>query len=130
MPNPAVARYRKVQLESAPPGRLLLERFDRLHADLAASRRAVAARDIPARGRAVGSALALLRQLEAAVGHGLGPELGHDRAEAYGRVRHHLLLGSLLLDPAHVDEAERRLHPVSDAFRRAILGSVGAPARG
>lgn len=126
MLNPAVARYRQVQLESTPPGRMLLERFDRLQADLAAARRAIAARDIPARGRAVGSALSLLRQLEAALGGGAAPEPVRDLAETCGQARHLLLLGSLMLDASRVGEAEQLLQPVCDAFRRAVDGPAAA----
>jgi flagellar protein FliS len=113
-------RYRAVQIESAPPPRVLLEIYRRLELDLQGARRCLAAQDLEGKARAVDHALALLGQLEAALDHALAPALCRDLAALYDFCKNRLLLASVRLDPAPLDEAERALAPIREAFRAVI----------
>jgi flagellar protein FliS len=120
MTRRATRQYRKVQLESAPPQRVLLEIYRRLDEDLQAARRCIAARDIQGKARAVDHALALLGQLEGALDHGLAPALCQDLAAAYAFCRNRMLLASVQLDPAPLSEIEQVLRPIREAFAQVI----------
>lgn len=120
MTRRAASHYRAVSLESAAPPRLVLEAFRRLDEDLRRLRRCLEARDVAGKARAADHALALLGELEGALDHAAAPPLARELATVYGFCRRQVVLASLQLEPAPLDEAERVLAPVREAFEAAF----------
>ena len=127
MSHRAARHYLKVQLESAPPQRLLLEVFRRLGRDLEDVRQCLSARDIPGKARAVDHALALLGQLEGALDHAAAPGLCRNLATVYAFCKSRLLLASIQLDAAPLYEIEQALGPIREAFEQVIDRPAAPP---
>lgn len=127
MTGRGASRYRKVQLESAPPPRVLLELLGRLEADLAQAARSLSARDIQGKARAVQRALAVLGELEAALDHEVAPELCRNLAGLYRYCSSRILLASVRLDPAPLAEVAAHLQPVREAFEEVVAAATPKP---
>lgn len=125
----ALDAYRKVQLASAPPRRLLQALYARLHADVEAARGALGGGDVPAAQRAADHALAILVVLESALDPAAAPRLCANLADVYRYAFTRILTASLERDAAPLADAERVLRPVSDAFCELIdEAPEGTPA--
>jgi flagellar protein FliS len=123
----AASLYRKVQVESASPPRILLEVYRRIGEDVQQARECMAARDFRGKGKAIDHALALFGQLEEALDHAAAPDLCRNLADAYAFCRGRLLLASARLDPRPLAEVDRVLGPIHEAFEKIIDKPVVVP---
>ncbi len=113
-------RIVKLQAESAPPRRVLLELYHRLDADLRHARACIEAGDVAGKAEAVDHAFAILGQLEVALDHGLAPDLCRNLAISYAFCKGRLLQASLEMETAPLDEAARVLSPIHEAFEQVV----------
>jgi flagellar protein FliS len=112
----AIRSYQVVSAESASPARLLDDLLARLLADCASARAAMAARDIPGRGQAIGHALAIVAELLAALDHAAAPELAANLASLWDFVAARLTTANVATDVAAVADAERVVGTLRHAF--------------
>jgi flagellar protein FliS len=112
----ALRSYRTVSAESAPPGRLLDELFNRLLRDCASAREAITTGDIAAKGQHIGHALAIVGELVAALDVDAAPELCANLAALYQYVIDKLSDANVrrVVQPVH--EAEKVITTLRDAF--------------
>jgi flagellar biosynthetic protein FliS len=116
----AASLYRRIQVESASPPRVLLEVFRRLVEDVQRARECIAARDIPGKARAVDHALALLGQLDGMLDHAVAPELCRQLAEAYAFCGKQLLLASASLDTGPLANVDVVIGAIRDGFGQLV----------
>lgn len=119
MYNRAANRYRTVSLNSATPQQMLTEVFHRLMKTLGEAERAIMARDIPAKGKAVNHALDLVNALAVSLDHDSAPELCQNLDRLYAFVGDRLLAASAELSLVPLKQAESVLVNLRDAFAEA-----------
>lgn len=111
--------YRTVDLESAPKGLILERLFDRFDRDVADARAAITAKDAVKKGAAIGHAMQIVCQFEAALDKAAAPELCANLAAVYNYVTKRLMAASVQMKTAPLDDVQRVMTPIADAFRQA-----------
>jgi flagellar protein FliS len=132
-PNPFANAYRQVgnqtAVASASPHRLIEMLFEGLMDALAQARGALRAGQIEVKGRALSRAARIVDEgLRAALDLRDGGELAADLHALYGYLTMRLTAANLRNDEALIDECQRLLSPLQDAWR-AIGPQVAAPTR-
>ena len=115
----AAAAYRRVYLESASPSRIVDELFCRLLSDCEEAAALMGAGDLSGKGSALGHALAIVDELSASLDAEAAPDLCGNLARLYDYVRGRLIAANLRLEPRLLDEAERVVRVLREAFHAA-----------
>ncbi|HET6317862.1 MAG TPA: flagellar export chaperone FliS [Chloroflexota bacterium] len=113
--------YAQVGIETgvhgASPHQLVQMLFDGLLESLAQARGAIVAGDLPARGRALRRAIAIVDEgLRGALDLERGGELAGNLQELYGYVVMRLTQAHATSDPALLDECQRLIQPLREAW--------------
>ena len=120
----AVRSYQKVNLESAPPARVLDELYERLLRDINVAGEAIAAGDAAKKGEAVSHALAIVNELRRALDHRAAPELTARLEGLYGFMVGRLTRANVGWDPKALAEVSPLVVTLRDAFRQAAAGGA------
>lgn len=116
------------QVASASPHALVAMLFDGYLEALAQARGALRTGDTLTKGMAVGRAVRIVEEgLRAGLDARAGGSLARDLDELYGYVTQRLTLANLRNDEALLDECQRLMQPLAEAWR--AIGPQ-APARG
>lgn len=138
-PSPAAARrqpgglYQQVGLETqlagASPHHLVAMLFDGYMEAVAQARGAMRAGQIELKGRAISRALGIVQEgLRAGLDLKVGGPLARDLDELYAYIAGRLTLANLRNDEALLDECQRLLQPLRDAWTSiAPAAQVAAP---
>lgn len=138
-PSPVSARrqlgglYQQVGLETqlagASPHHLVAMLFDGYMEALAQARGAMRAGQIEIKGRAIGRALGIVQEgLRAGLDLKVGGSLARDLDDLYAYIAGRLTLANLRNDEAMLDECQRLVQPLRDAWA-SIAPAAGGPAR-
>ena len=138
-PSPAAARrqlgglYQQVGLETqlagASPHHLVAMLFDGYMEALAQARGAMRAGQIELKGRAIGRALGIVQEgLRAGLDLKVGGSLARDLDDLYAYIAGRLTLANLRNDEAMLDECQRLVQPLREAWA-SIAPAAGAPSR-
>lgn len=126
--HPAFA-YHRVHIESqidgaATPHRLVSMLFDGLFEAIAQAKGAIAARDIAAKGKAIGKAASIVEEgLRASLDLKGGGKIASDLNDLYVYVTKRLTWANLKSDAGALDECIHLLKPVQDAWNAIAPGS-------
>lgn len=115
----AAHAYRKVYVESAQPSRILDELYAALLSDCRRAAQCIQVRDFNGKGIAIGRALAIVGELQAALDHGAAPELCRNLASLYAFVRGRLHRANLKMDAESLTEIEKVVAPLREGFQKA-----------
>ena len=115
-PSRAANAYRKIDLESAPKHQILERLLERLLADLATARVAIAKRDIEGKAHALNHAKEILVQLKVSLDPSVAPELCANLARLYDYANERINAANLKLSVPAIDDAARIIGAVSTAF--------------
>lgn len=118
----AANAYRKVFVESAAPTRILDELYGALLADCRRGAESIRSGDVAGKGVAIGRALAIVGELQAALNHEAAPDLCRNLAALYQFVRGRLTKATLRMDASALEEIERVVAPLREGFQRAACG--------
>lgn len=132
-PNPFANAYRQVgnqtAVVSASPHRLIEMLFEGVMDALAQARGALRAGQVEVKGRALSRAARIVDEgLRAALDLRDGGELAADLHALYGYLTMRLTAANLRNDESLIDECQRLLAPLQDAWR-AIGPQVASPNR-
>lgn len=125
--HPAMA-YQRVNIESqlegmATPHRLVSMLFDGALEAIAQGKGAIAARDVEAKGKAIGKAVSIVEEgLRAALDTRAGGKVARDLNDLYTYVVQRLTWANLKNDVAALEECARLLKPVQDAWNTIAPG--------
>ena len=129
--HPAMA-YQRVHVESqvegyATPHRLVSMLFDGAFESIARAKGAIGERDIEAKGKAIGRAVAIVEEgLRASLDLKSGGKVARDLNDLYTYVARRLTYANLKNDVAALDECAKLLKPVQEAWN-AIAPDAGVP---
>ena len=122
-----VAQYRQVNaaamVEDASPHRLIQLMFEGLMARLATARGEIMRRDIPARAKSIGSAVAILGGLQQCLDEEQGGELARNLDALYDYAQQRLFRANVDNDLAALDEVVNLLSGIKaawDAIKPAV----------
>jgi flagellar secretion chaperone FliS len=121
MYNRAANVYRQVNVESAPPTRILDELYAALIQDCESAAERIQAGDRATKGRHISRAMAILGELEAALDREVAPELTQNLAALYGFARRRLFAANSGMDTKPLGEVVRVLGPLREAFATAAM---------
>ncbi|MEM1030452.1 MAG: flagellar export chaperone FliS [Myxococcota bacterium] len=135
MLNPAINRYKTVQVKTSSPGDLLMLLFDGCFRFLGESVVAMERGDRAKAGERLDRAHAIVGELTSTLRHEVWPELCENLEGVYLFSMGHLVKANLEQDPALVREVMSILEPVREGFREAVAevkargGSGGSTPR-
>ncbi|HET7503945.1 MAG TPA: flagellar export chaperone FliS [Kofleriaceae bacterium] len=115
----AASVYRQVDLESAPKTQILERLFDRFLIDIANAREAIEAKDVKRKAASLDHALRIVVELSASLDTTAAPELCANLSALYDFVTERVVSASLTLTTAPLDQAQRVMTEIGDAFRAA-----------
>jgi flagellar protein FliS len=115
----AAKAYADVDLGSMPKTQVVERLFDRFARDAEAARKAIVARDIPAKAAAIDHATQIVVQLRVALDHSVAPELSANLDALYQYVIERLAEANLRLNVAPLDAGAKVMADIGGAFRRA-----------
>jgi flagellar secretion chaperone FliS len=115
----AAARYRDVDLESAPKTQIVERLFARFERDLDDARAAITAKNIIAKAKSIDHATQIVIQLRAALDHKAAPDLCANLDSLYRYVLEQLSTANAKLDPKPLAAANAVMKTLGDAFRQA-----------
>ena len=119
----AAAAYKKVHMETSP-ARILDGLLARLLRDMSEAREAIGAKDFKKKSESIDHASRILSELVAALDRRQSPELCERLESLYNYAQERLLMASIKMDTALVDEAESVIVKLRGAFQEAS-GVVG-----
>ena len=136
-PSPASARrqlgglYQQVGLETqlagASPHHLVAMLFDGYMEALAQARGAMRAGQIETKGRAISRALGIVQEgLRAGLDLKVGGSLARDLDDLYGYVAGRLTLANVRNDEAMLDECQRLVQPLREAWASIAPAATGS----
>lgn len=137
MTNPAFSRaataYQSTGIETsvngASPHQLIVLLFDGLLQALNAARLALQRKDIEGKGKQIVRAVRLLEEgLNAGLDMEHGGELARNLHNLYDYCSVRLTQANLRNDVAAIDEVQRLIHPVAEAWKQIGTQAQGAPA--
>ena len=125
--------YRQVGTETAvsgaTPHKLIAMLFDGYMEAIAQARFGMRNRQIEAKGRAIGRAVRIVEEgLRGSLNMDVGGTLAQDLDDLYGYLAMRLTLSNLRNDEAGLDECQRLMQPLQDAWT-SIAGQAGSNAR-
>jgi flagellar secretion chaperone FliS len=126
-PHPAASLYRHVGVETgvgaASPHHLVGMLFDGLAESLVHAKAAIASRDLPRKAAAIGRAAAIVNEgLRGSLDLAGGGELARNLHELYAYVVVRLTQANAANDEAAIDECQRLIQPLHDAWRSITPG--------
>lgn len=124
--------YRSVGLETgveaASPHRLVAMLFDGVLESIAHARGAIQAGQIEAKGRAIGRAVRIIEEgLKGSLDANGGGALAADLGQLYGYVVQRLTYANLRNDSAALDECQRLIEPLREAWTSIAPQVAAAP---
>jgi len=137
MMNPAFSRaasaYQNTGVETsvmgASPHQLIVLLFDALQQALAAAHAAMLRKDIPTKGKHIVRAVRLLEEgLKAGLDMERGGELARNLRTLYDYCTQRLTHANLHNDAAAIEEVQRLIAPVAEAWKQIGPQAQGAPA--
>ncbi len=122
----ALQGYRTAQAQTSSPLELVVMLYDGALRFLADAERAMATGDLPARGIAVGKALAIVHQLQATLDMSKGGDVAAELDRLYDFIQDRLLRVTREHDASALAEAQRVLTSLADAWRHIASGQPSA----
>jgi flagellar protein FliS len=124
--------YRSIATQTgvaaADPHRLVAMLYEGFLEALAEARGAMRQREIERKGRALTRAMMIVEEgLRGALNHQAGGALAHDLDRLYGYVSMQLLQANLRNDEALIDECQRLVQPLSEAWAAIAPAVPGTP---
>jgi flagellar protein FliS len=117
------------QLAGANPHALVAMLFDGFIEAVAQARGAMRQRNAAAKGQAIGRAVRIVEEgLRAGLDTRAGGDLARDLGELYAYVTHRLTMANLRNDESALDECQRLMQPLRDAW--AAIGTSAAATAG
>ena len=116
----AIRAYRTTDHATAAPPDILLALYDGAGRCIAESRAAILRQDVPAKGRALGAAVAIIGELQSALDPRQAPELCGQLSGLYGYFTNRLQQAGLRQDVAILDEVGGHLKSLRDTWAQAI----------
>jgi flagellar protein FliS len=123
------ARYKAVQVETASPPRLMMMLFDGAMRNMAKGKAALAAGDADGALAALERASAIVLELDSTLKDDAAPGLSPHLHDVYHFVVARLAHASVVQDARPVEEAERVLAPIVEAFGQAAAQVTAGAAR-
>lgn len=120
MLNPAINRYKSVQVKTSNPGDLLVMLFDGCFRFLKEAHHAMEEGNRPRAGERLDRAYAILSELVSTLRPEVWPELCENLEGVYLFTMSHIVQANLKQDPEMVEDIIRILDPLRDAFREAV----------
>ncbi len=125
MPGRAARHYAQVGLEtavaSATPEQLIALLYDGARSAIAQATRALAAGDIPARGKAISKAIDIVGNgLRAVLDHERGADVAANLDRLYDYIERCLLLANLHADADRLAQADRLLADLAGAWKEML----------
>lgn len=127
------AQYKRVAIETASPGQLVLRLYTAALDDLAQAHAAIAAHDGARRHQALTHAHEIICALQQGLDMQAGGPLAAELHRIYAYLRTRILDANIHKDPALLTEVEEILAPIQRAWQQAMLeqaSSAAAPAAG
>lgn len=115
----AASTYQQVQVTSRSPLELVVMLYDGALTSLGQARSAIERRDLHAKARAMGKTMAIVHELQNTLDFESGREVALNLDRLYTFVTGRLIEANLRLDTAPLDEAERVLVTLRDAWAQA-----------
>ena len=115
----AAARYRDVDLESAPKTQIVERLFARFDRDLDDATAAITAKNIPAKAKSIDHATQIVVALRGSLDHQAAPELSAQLDSLYRFVLEQLSAANLKLDLKTLASARSVMTTLADAFKKA-----------
>jgi flagellar secretion chaperone FliS len=117
----------ETQLTGASPHHLVMMLFDGFMEAVAQARGAMRAKQIEAKGQAIGRAIRILEEgLRAGLNMRAGGPLANDLDDLYTYVTNHLTLANLRNDERELEECMRLMQPLRDAWLSIAAQANGA----
>ena len=120
----AASTYQQVQVTSRSPLELVVMLYDGALTSLGQARAAIERRDLHAKARAMGKTMAIVHELQNTLDFESGREVALNLDRLYTFVTERLTEANLRLDTAPLDEAERVLVSLRDAWAQAAAVPV------
>lgn len=120
----AASAYQQVQVTSRSPLELVVLLYDGALASLAQARTAMERRDLHAKARAMTKTMAIVHELQSTLNFENGRDVAVNLDRLYTFVTARLVDANIRLDPAPLDEAERVLVSLRDAWAQVATAPV------
>lgn len=120
MLNPAINRYKTVQVKTSTPGDLLIMLFDGCFRFLNEAQVALKGADRARAGERIDRAHAILSELVSTLRPEIWPELCQNLEAVYLFAMGHMVQANLDQDPDKLEEVMAVLEPIRTAFREAV----------
>jgi len=125
-PNALAAKYRSVQVTTSSPGEVLLMLYEGMFRFLAEAQVAMTTKKDRARaGEKVSRVHAILEELLGTLNHKVNPELCQRLQSLYVYSMDCLVDGNIRQDPTRLQEIDRVLRPIYDAWKTVIRNPAG-----
>ncbi len=125
MPDTAAIRcYQETSVTTIGPEKLVVMLYEGLLRNLQQARAALVSRDLPAKGRSLGNAQAIVCELRNALDHAVGGALAANLEALYTYVFVECLEAVVDGDPRHMDNCVRVVAPLADAWARIPAGTA------
>ena len=115
----AAARYRDVDLESAPKTQIVERLFARFERDLDDAAAAIKSKNIPEKAKRIDHATQIVVALRGSLDHQAAPDLSGQLDSLYRYVREQLSAANLRLDVKPIASALSVMATLAEAFRKA-----------
>ncbi|MBI2186010.1 MAG: flagellar export chaperone FliS [Acidobacteria bacterium] len=119
--------YRRIEAQSRSPVELVVMLYDGALRFVAEARRAVARRDIAARGAAIDRTLAIIAQLQNTLDLECGGPIAQELDRLYAYINSRLLDVTLRQETGALDEVQKVLTTLRDGWAQIAGPSPGAP---
>jgi flagellar protein FliS len=119
---PGLARYKNVQITTSSGGELLVLLYDGFFRFCGEAKEALAAGDRAAFGTKAMRAYAIVEHLATVLDRKASPEIADNLMSLYVFALERLSQANVQRNAALIDEAQRALAPVRDAFREVVRG--------
>jgi flagellar secretion chaperone FliS len=119
---PGLARYKNVQITTSSGGDLLLLLYDGFFRFCAEAKEALASGDRAAFGAKAMRAHAIIEHLATVLDRKAAPDIADRLLSLYVFTLERLSEANMRRDAALIDEAQRAMAPVRDAFHQVIRG--------
>ena len=128
--NPALSRYRAVQVTTCSPGQLLVMMYDGLLRFLDEAAVAMRAQDFARSGEKISRAHAILEHLNTSLDPSVDAVLADRLRSLYVFCSEQIITANIKKTPELIDETVRVLAPLREAWKTAVAEVAAvAPAR-
>jgi flagellar secretion chaperone FliS len=112
--------YRKVQIETAQPGRVLLSLYDEAHRLVLLAQEQIGEGDVPGKGRSLSKAHAIIAEFVNALDHRVAPGLCINLERIYLFMLDQITTANLNMDPRPLGQVAAQLTRLREAWEVAV----------